>query len=145
MDYDYIIRAYKTQIIVLLFIIMGLFVYFYIERIQLLQKGAVVWGSPAFDCLDYFLLCAIIVLPINTLYLYFLNKLRISKVKIETNRSIAIFAIVFHVIYLINNSITNKHLSEDPILLYIFVVGISLVILNITFAITKIIKDVWKR
>lgn len=105
---DYIIRAYKTQTIVLFFSILVLFVSFYIDSLQI-PEGYKELGSPAFFSICWFLFFEIIVLPMNTLYLFGLKHINANIINIYSPRNIAIFAILYELIWCM-----NIHLLQDP-------------------------------
>lgn len=104
----YIIKVYKTQTIVLIFTILVLFISLYIDSLKI-PKGYKAFGSPVLLSICWFLFFEIIVLPMNTLYLFGLKHINANIINIYSPRNIAIFAILYELIWCM-----NIHLVQDP-------------------------------
>lgn len=103
---EYIIRVYKIQTIVVLFSILVFYIFSCIES-QLTPKVRV-WGSPAFFSICWLLYFEIIILPMNTLYLFCLKFIKANHVNIYSSRNIAIFTILYELIWCM-----NVHIVQD--------------------------------
>lgn len=136
---NYLIRAYKTQTIVLLFSIPVLFISLYLENLQI-PEGHKVLGSPTFFSICWFLFFEIIVLPLNTLYLFCLRYIKANIIDIYASRNIAIFTILYEVIWCV-----NIHLVQDPGAMLWKLFLINYCTLTFVIAVANIIVVIKKR
>jgi hypothetical protein len=137
----YIFRAYKIQSFVLIVSIAIFYVYLLIIDRQNTLAGHRSFGSPAFFAVAYFVLFELIILPISTLYLMLLKKIKCNQIKICSNKSIAVFALCFELVFLLNGYISNYIKSVCTMfLLDYLIVSIGIIVLNIIFRLNK--KDI---
>ena len=128
----YIFRAYKIQSFVLIISIIFFYIYLYIIDSQKTLSVYKSFGTPAFFAIAYFIVFEIIILPISTLYLELLRRIRCNRIKICSNRSIAVFALCFELVFLLNVYI-SAYIKSFSVLIFIdyIIISIGIILLNI--------------
>ncbi len=136
----YKFRAYIIQSLVLLITVIINYIYLSILDRQI-PPGYKNFGDPfSFSCVFFFLF-ELIVIPINTIYLLILEKIKCNQIKIYSNKSIAVFALCFEFIFFLNIYIVDY---MDNILCVILIdyliISIGIIVLNFIHRLNK--KDI---
>ena len=97
----YILRAYMVQSAVMAITSLLLFIYFCIKEMHQTPLEVGPLGGSGMTII-LFLIFEIIVFPVNTICLTILKYIRCNRVKIETNKSIVIFAILYELLCFAN-------------------------------------------
>ena len=128
-------RAYIIQSLVLLITVVINYIYLSILEGQI-PFGYKNFGDPfSFSCV-YFFLFELIVIPINTIYLLILEKIRCNQVKIYSNKSIAIFALCFEFVFFLNKFIVDYIdkilyvISTDYLIISIGITVLSFILID---------------
>lgn len=133
-------RAYIIQSFVLLITVIINYIYLSILDRQI-PPGYKNFGDPfSFSCVFFFLF-ELIIIPINTIYLLILEKIKCNQIKIYSNKSIAVFALCFEFIFFLNKYIVDY---MDNILCFILIdyliISIGIIVLNFIHRLNK--KDI---
>ena len=136
----YKFRAYIIQSLVLLITVIINYIYLSILDRQI-PPGYKNFGDPfSFSCVFFFLF-ELIIIPINTIYLLILEKIKCNQIKIYSNKSIAVFALCFEFIFFLNIYIVDY---MDNILCVILIdyliISIGIIVLNFIHRLNK--KDI---
>lgn len=136
----YKFRAYIIQSLVLLITVIINYIYLSILDRQI-PPGYKNFGDPfSFSCVFFFLF-ELIIIPINTIYLLILEKIKCNQIKIYSNKSIAVFALCFEFIFFLNKYIVDY---MDNILCFILIdyliISIGIIVLNFIHRLNK--KDI---
>lgn len=136
----YKFRAYIIQSLVLLITVIINYIYLSILDRQI-PPGYKNFGDPfSFSCVFFFLF-ELIIIPINTIYLLILEKIKCNQIKIYSNKSIAAFALCFEFIFFLNIYIVDY---MDNILCVILIdyliISIGIIVLNFIHRLNK--KDI---
>jgi hypothetical protein len=127
----YIFRAYKIQSFVL--IISIIIFYFYLSIIEGPEEfGYKRFGDPLFVSIVCFLWYEFILIPVNTLYLCIIKKIKCNHIKIYSNKSIAVFALCFELVFLFNGYISN-YINNNFGILFVdyLIISLGIILLNI--------------
>ena len=100
--YLYMLKAYKIQSIVLFITVLLFYVYLCLHERQNQTLGDKAFGGPMFGSIIIFLYFEFILIPINTLFLEILKRIKHNRIIIYTNKSIAVFAVLYELIWGIN-------------------------------------------
>jgi hypothetical protein len=133
-------RAYIIQSLVLLITVIINYIYLSILDRQI-PPGYKNFGDPFSLSCVFFFLFELIVIPINTIYLLILEKIKCNQIKIYSNKSIAVFALCFEFIFFLNKYIVDY---MDNILCFILIdyliICIGIIVLNFIHRLNK--KDI---
>lgn len=139
---NYIIRAYKVQSKVLICSLLFIYAYFYI-----VEGGKKTLTNPLGSTIVIFLLFELIYIPINTIYLKILDSIKFNRVKIKTDKSIAIYALLSGGLFIIEVIFYNHYTIILPktwqdsdivtLALHYSIIGIGLFIINIFVYVKK--------
>ena len=133
----YMLRAYKIQSIVLFITVLLFYVYLCLHERQNQTLGDKAFGGPMFYSVVIFLYFELIIIPINTILLIILKHIKNNNIKICTNKSIAVFAILYELLYcfvFLHNRILSAWVE---ILMIYFFVCIGIIVMNVIFIILK--------
>lgn len=131
------LRAYKIQSIVLFITVLLFYVYLCLHERQNQTLGDKAFGGPMFGSIIIFLYFELIIIPINTILLIILKHIKNNNIKICTNKSIAVFAILYELLYcfvFLHNRILSAWVE---ILMIYFFVCIGIIVMNVIFIILK--------
>ena len=131
----YKFRAYIIQSLVLLITVIINYIYLSILDRQI-PPGYKNFGDPfSFSCV-YFFLFELIVIPINTIYLLILEKIKCNQIKIYSNKSIAVFALCFEFVFFLNKFIVDYIdkilyvISTDYLIISIGITVLSFILID---------------
>lgn len=65
------------------------------------QPEVKAFGGDGFVCVAWGLYFEIIIIPINSLYIELINRIKYNRVKICTNKSIALFMVMYEFLYVV--------------------------------------------
>lgn len=137
--YLYMLRAYKVQSLVLLITALLFYIYLCLQERQNQTLGDKAFGGPMFGTIIIFLFFEFLIIPINTLFLKILKHIKFNRIKIYTNKSIAIFAILYELIWGINIAYLPDFMKSIWMMLLIdcLFICIGIIILNVIAIILK--------
>ena len=92
--------------------------------------------SPFSESCLFFFLFELIVIPINTIYLLILEKIKCNQIKIYSNKSIAVFALCFEFVFFLNKFIVDYIdkilyvISTDYLIISIGITVLSFILID---------------
>ena len=98
-------RLYKVQSIVVCASILLLWIWICFNGYFNPQPEEKAYGGDGFVCVCLWLWFEIIIIPINSLYIELINLIKYNRVKICTNRSIALFMVMYEFLFVVLISI----------------------------------------
>ena len=96
--YLYIIGVYCRQVYRSLLL---LWIWICLNKYFNPQPEVKAFGGDGFVCVAWGLYFEIIIIPINSLYIELINRIKYNRVKICTNKSIALFMVMYEFLYVV--------------------------------------------
>lgn len=93
--------SYKVQSIVVCVSILLLWIWICLNKYFNPQPEVKAFGGDGFVCVAWGLYFEIIIIPINSLYIELINRIKYNRVKICTNKSIALFMVMYEFLYVV--------------------------------------------
>lgn len=93
--------SYKVQSIVVCVSILLLWIWICLNKYFNPQPEVKAFGGDGFVCVAWGLYFEIIIIPINSLYIELINRIKYNRVKICTNKSIALFMVMYEFLYVL--------------------------------------------
>ncbi len=93
--------SYKVQSIVVCVSILLLWIWICLNKYFNPQPEVKAFGGDGFVCVAWGLYFEIIIIPINSLYIELINRIKYNLVKICTNKSIALFMVMYEFLYVL--------------------------------------------
>ena len=93
--------SYKVQSIVVCVSILLLWILICLNKYFNPQPEVKAFGGDGFVCVAWGLYFEIIIIPINSLYIELINRIKYNRVKICTNKSIALFMVMYEFLYVL--------------------------------------------
>ena len=93
--------SYKVQSIVVCVSILLLWIWICLNKYFNPQPEVKAFGGDGFVCVAWGLYFKIIIIPINSLYIELINRIKYNRVKICTNKSIALFMVMYEFLYVL--------------------------------------------
>ena len=93
--------SYKVQSIVVCVSILLLCIWICLNKYFNPQPVVKPFGGDGFVCVAWGLYFEIIIIPINSLYIELINRIKYNRVKICTNKSIALFMVMYEFLYVL--------------------------------------------
>ena len=93
--------SYKVQSIVVCVSILLLCIWICLNKYFNPQPEVKAFGGDGFVCVAWGLYFEIIIIPINSLYIELINRIKYNRVKICTNKSIALFMVMYEFLYVL--------------------------------------------
>lgn len=131
----FLIRVFNVQTIVLIISLVLIYAFLYTIR----SRGNL--SIPEIYTVLLYFIFEFVFIPINTLLLAVLKFTKIKKVKIETNKSIAIFSFLFELIAICDVFIFGYHIESIWVMIIIdyLIICVGLVVLNLMFFVKAMI------
>lgn len=131
----FLIRVFNVQTIVLIISLVLIYAFLYTIR----SRGNL--SIPEIYTVLLYFVFEFVFIPINTLLLAVLKFTKIKKVKIETNKSIAIFSFLFELIAICDVFIFGYHIESIWVMIIIdyLIICVGLVVLNLMFFVKAMI------
>ena len=93
--------SYKVQSIVVCVSILLLWIWICLNKYFNPQPEVKAFGGDGFVCVAWGLYFEIIIIPINSLYIELINRIKYNRVKICMNKSIALFMVMYELLYVL--------------------------------------------
>lgn len=93
--------SYKVQSIVVCVSILLLWIWICLNKYFNPQPEVKAFGGDGFVCVAWGLYFEIIIIPINSLYIELINRIKYNRVKICTNKSIVLFMVTYEFLYVL--------------------------------------------